>query len=367
MLGKTGVEVPCLGFGANKLNDPLILRGAYRWGVTYWDTASYYLGGNSERTIGTFLAKSPGARKDIFLASKASGAKSVEEMEKLLQGSLERLNTSYIDLYHVHSFGDHSVLKLTDELRAWAESAKERKRIRFFGLSTHKNTPENLMAASKTDWIDVVMMSYNFRLMQDPKVNEAVEACYQAGIGLVAMKVIALGVEERKLMEEGVKKGESEADRKFFNHFLERGYTEGQAKIKYVLEDKRISTACVGLGNVALLTSNVAAALDRTKLTRADRRTFSRFARATRAGYCAGCAKNCDAALPDAPYVGNVMRYLMYYNSYGDRERGREMFARIPDRIRARLPHLDYRPAELQCPQGMPIGRLVAEAVSKLS
>jgi len=61
------------------------------------------------------------------------------------------------------------------------------------------------------------------------------------------------------------------------------------------------------------------------------------------------------------------MRYLMYYNSYGDRERVRELFAQIPIHVRNKLLNIDYNLAEARCPQRMPIGKLVAEAVSVLT
>jgi len=368
MLGKTGVEVSCLSLGANKLDNETVLKGAHRWGVTYWDTASYYLKGNSERTIGRYLAKNPKARKEIFIVSKASGAKSIEDLEKLLQGSLKRLNTEYIDLYQgMHSLGEHAKLTLSDDVKAWVQSAKERKLIRFFGFSTHKNIVQNLTAAAKLDWIDVVMTAYNFRLMQDPKVQDAIEACHQSGIGIVAMKAIALTIKERKQMESGEKTGEAKKDRDIFRHFLERGFTEEQAKIKYVLEDERISSVCVGMNNIALVAVNAAAAIEKTKLTRMDRKVFERYADATCSSYCAGCAYICDSVLPDTPYVSEVMRYLMYYNSYGDENRAKELFARIPSNARNKLRNADYSLAETCCPQHLPIGELISEAVIKLS
>jgi hypothetical protein len=61
------------------------------------------------------------------------------------------------------------------------------------------------------------------------------------------------------------------------------------------------------------------------------------------------------------------MRYLMYYNSYGDRARARQLFAQIPEQIKSRLLSIDYGPAEVRCPQRLPIGKLVAEAVGKLA
>ncbi|GAI00179.1 unnamed protein product, partial [marine sediment metagenome] len=132
-------------------------------------------------------------------------------------------------------------------------------------------------------------------------------------------------------------------------------------------QDKRISCAPVQMENTTVLTSNVAAVLDKTKLTRADKEVFKEYARATCTGYCAGCAYICDSALPDTPYVSDIMRYLMYYNSYGDKNRARGLFAQIPRKVRNRLLTTDYRLAESRCPQHLPIAELVAEAVSKLA
>ena len=119
--------------------------------------------------------------------------------------------------------------------------------------------------------------------------------------------------------------------------------------------------------NVAVLTANVAAVLDKTKLTQADFDVFAEYARATCSGYCAGCAEICDAVLPDAPYVSDIMRYLMYYNSYGKKDLARQLFAGIPADVRNRLLSIDYSAAEARCPQHLPIAKLVSEAVSKLA
>ena len=219
---------------------------------------------------------------------------------------------------------------------------------------------KHLAAAARLDWIDVIMTSYNFRLMQDPKLLAAVEACNKAGIGLIAMKTTGLRSWYRHKIE-------TEADKKLLRHFLQRGFTEAQATIKAVLEDKRISCACVGMQNVAYLTANVAATLDKTELTQADRQVFREYAQATCSGYCAGCSDICRAAVPEAPCVSKVMRYLMYYNSYGDEKRARELFAQIPAGVRNKLAVIDYSPAEARCPQHLPIAQLMAEAVSKLA
>jgi predicted aldo/keto reductase-like oxidoreductase len=362
-LGKTGVKVPVLSLGTmfNLIDNQIILRSTLKWGVNYWDTAHNYGGGNSELGVGKFLKDNPQVRKDLFIATKASGANTIDEIEQRLQTSLKRMNIDYIDLYyapHAASGPD----KLTDELKNWAESAKKRKLIRFFGFTVHKNMADCLLAAAKLDWIDAIMTSYNFRFMQDDKIQAGIDACCKAKIGLIAMKTTG-----KTTIQWAKQTLETEADKKLIEHLLQKGYTQEQATIKLALEDERISGACVGMENVAVLTANVAAVLDKTKLTQADFEVFKEYADATCSGYCAGCAEICDSALPDAPYVSDIMRYLMYYNSYGKKDWARELFAGIPGDVRNRLLNIDYSAAEARCPQHLPIGKLVAEAISKLA
>ncbi len=116
-----------------------------------------------------------------------------------------------------------------------------------------------------------------------------------------------------------------------------------------------------------LLTENVAASLDKTRLTEKDNKVFDEYAQATCNGYCGGCAHICDSTLPDVPYVSDIMRYLMYYNGYGEKERAKELFTKIPSPIRSKLLSADYSLAEARCPQRLPIRELMAEAVSKLA
>jgi len=356
---KVPVKVACLALGMmfNALDQQLVLRKAIQYGVTYWDTAYSYNGGNSELGVGKFLKRYPKLRKEMFIASKASGTRTIEDVEHRLQTSLERMNTNYIDLYYLHDI--ESTERLNDELRNWAKSAKQRKLIRFLGFTTHRNMTECLEFGAKLDWIDVIMTKYNFRELQNKELNAAIDACHKAGIGLIAMKTVGKGSAAKKIT--------TEEERKLVAHFLKRGFTEGQAKIKVVAQDKRFSSVCVGRGNVKELDLNVAVVLDKTSLTSADMEVFREYAQATCTGYCAGCAEICGAALPDMPYVSDIMRYLMYYNNYGERDNARELFAQIPGKVRHKLLSTDYRLAEARCAQRMPIAELMAEAVSKLA
>jgi len=363
ILGKTGIKIPCLSLGTmfNLIDNQIILRSTLKYGVKYWDTSNNYAGGNSELGIGKYLSKNPEVRKNLFLVSKASRAKTVDEFEERLQLSLERMNTDYIDLYYApHGASDPA--QFTDELRRWVEDAKKRGLIKFFGFSTHSNMAKCLTAAAKLGWIDALMTSYNFRLMQDPEMQSAIDACHKANIGIVAMKTTGKTTIRRFRLDV-----ETQADKKLIEQLQQQGFSQEQATIKLVLDDERISSACVGMESVAVLTANVAAVMNRTELTQADRDIFKEYAKVTCSGYCAGCSDICNAALPDVSYVSDIMRYLMYYNSYGDTDRARELFAQIPGNVRSKLLGTDYSAAEARCPQHLPIGELITEAVSKLA
>ena len=120
------------------------------------------------------------------------------------------------------------------------------------------------------------------------------------------------------------------------------------------------------MDTLSILKENVAAALDDTALTKADRAVLQRYARHTEAHYCAGCADICEAGLEEGLPVADVMRCLMYANAYNDYQMATEAFARLPRGIRRRLRRTDFRTAERQCPRRLAIGDLMRRAAEEL-
>jgi hypothetical protein len=115
--------------------------------------------------------------------------------------------------------------------------------------------------------------------------------------------------------------------------------------------------------NMTILTSNIAAAINQTKLSAGDFDFLERYSRETSSTYCAGCTRICEAAAGGGAPVGDVLRCLMYHNSYGEPGLARSVFSEIPREERDRLLRLDYSAAEALCPQKIAIGRLVREAL----
>ncbi len=349
--GKSGVRVSMLSLGGmfDIPSNQLVLKQAFDWGVTYWDTADCYGEGKSEEGIGKFFAKYPDARSKVFLATK-SDSRDPEGMSRLLDQSLERMKTDYIDFYLLHGVND--IDEVSEKTRQWVEQAKAGKKIKLFGLSTHKNMERIMLASAKLGWIDGIMMTYNFRIMQSKEMKEAVEACIGAGMGLTAMKT----------QGGGPVSVESEAEIKLAGRFLEQGFTDKQARLKAVWENHQIASICSQMPNMTILMSNVAAALNQTKLSAGDWKLLERYASETGCGYCAGCAHICEMIVAGSPPISDVMRYLMYFQSYGDRDRARDLYAKLPEETRDILASADFSPAERRCPQRLHIGRLMRDA-----
>ena len=353
--GKTGEQVSILSLGGtvDLFSNQLMLKQAVNWGVTYWDTAHSYGGGRSEKGIGRYFAKYPQDRKKIFLVTK-SGAWTLKGMTRELNESLERMHTDYVDLFFVH--GISSIRAMDDDTKAWGERAKREGKIRFFGFSTHSNMEECLLEGARLGWIDGIMMTYNYRLMHTDDMRRAVDACVKAGIGLTAMKT----------QGGGQVRTDSETELKMAGRFLEKGFTDAQAKLKAVWQNPQISSICSRMKNMTILMSNVAAARDKTQLSVRDKELLQLYAQETRSAYCAGCTDICESCVEGEIPIGDVMRYLMYCNSYEDYDLAAAGFNKIPANIRRGLTDLDYSLAENKCPQGLPIAKLMQEAKKKL-
>ena len=208
-------------------------------------------------------------------------------------------------------------------------------------------------------WIDAVMFTYNFQIMHDPKLKEALNACEKAGVGLVAMKSMGGGP--------GAKKIASKAKLEMADRFLKRGFTDKQAKLKVVWENPEIASICSQMPTLTILSSNVAAARDQTKLAREEFDSLRRYALETEADYCAGCGKICQEAVGGAVPVNEVMRCLMYHQYYGEPELARLTFAGLPEEVRQQLTEVDYSRAEQACPHGLAIAALMRQAAEMLA
>jgi aryl-alcohol dehydrogenase-like predicted oxidoreductase len=161
-LGRSGITVSALGMGCWAIGGPYqgganqygwgstddtesirALHQAYDLGVDFYDTASSYGAGHSERLLGRAFAD---RRDRVVIASKwgftfdeqtreSEGADgSPEYLRECISGSLRRLGTDYVDLYQLH-LGDLPVPQALD-LIGTLEELVTAGQIRSYGWST---------------------------------------------------------------------------------------------------------------------------------------------------------------------------------------------------------------------------------------
>jgi uncharacterized protein len=96
-------------------------------------------------------------------------------------------------------------------------------------------------------------------------------------------------------------------------------------------------------------------------MSASDHALLAQYTEETSGDYCAGCERFCSEVLPQRVPIGDIMRCLMYFNSYQDFGLARSTFETLPTQTRALLAQLDFSAAERSCPRKLPIGRLMRE------
>jgi hypothetical protein len=110
---------------------------------------------------------------------------------------------------------------------------------------------------------------------------------------------------------------------------------------------------------MTILQANVAAALNKNKLSSRDKQLFEQYAQKTAGGYCTGCADICESAVDFRVPISDLLRCSMYYNSYRDRDKALALFNTLPTDQKRNLCKTDYSKAERKCPQRIQIGKVL--------
>ncbi len=351
VLGKTGEKIPILlAGGAIPLDprfDPKLAEG-FRYGVNYIDAADCYSGGSCEPAVGAFHTRAK-VREQLWITSK-SDAHDPEGFERTFNESLKKLQTSYIDMYFLHMLQDPKFLSA--DLLKVLERLKREKKVKFFGFSCHHgNVAELLHKAADTSWVDAVMFRYNFRQYGNVELNKAMDAAFKAKVGLIAMKTQGSAVSFDGEVQKFQKTGK---------------WNKYQSVLKAVWADERITAAVSAMDNLDKLRENIAAALDKTKLTEAETEELWRYAAATRDMACDGCDHLCGAAVDAPVQIGPTLRYLMYHDVYGQPETAKRLFRALPPEAR-RIAHLDFGKAMSACPNSVDIARYMRRASAVLA
>lgn len=249
-IGKTGIMVSPICFGAPRTNEESLVKYALDKGLNFIDTGQSYGNGNNERLVGSATT---GMRKKVViqtkirldeneLPSKGKGKKGAEEIRKVLSAKLETslksLNTDYIDVLLIHDANNENLLFHSETMNFFAEMKKSGI-IKAHGFSTH-NDKMNLPERNNSEaFYDVIMVPFNFKgsfvhsltgnysEWNQEKLISILTAAGNKGIGVIAMKTCSGG------------KYSPSPD-------IEPSYKES---VLWVLKHKFISSAAIAMAN----------------------------------------------------------------------------------------------------------------------
>ena len=246
-LGRSDLHVSpiCLGtmtFG-EQVDEPSthrLLSHAVARGVTFWDTAEMYAVPPRAETfqvtetfLGNWIAKNPGVREQLILATKVAGPSrgmpwvrggamdvSAQDIIEACEGSLRRLQTDVIDLYQLHwptrnvpLFGqmyfdpskDREVTSIHTQLEALGQLVKAGK-VRAIGLSneTPYGVYEFVRLADAHGLPRVATVQNAYHLLNRTHENGMDEAMHRLQVSLLAYSPLAFGLLSGKYDDSGI-------------------------------------------------------------------------------------------------------------------------------------------------------------------
>jgi uncharacterized protein len=338
-LGKTGLKVSSVGFGCMVTADPTVIERAVDSGITYFDTARVYMGGNNERMVGTALKPH---RKNLVISTKTQG-KTKEAALKDLDTSLKELQTDYVDIWYLHAKDQAS--QITPELLEAQQMAKQQGKIRFPGLSLHNGHAEVIPAVIKTGAIDVVLTTYNFAMTPDA-IEPLVKSLHDAKIGVVAMKVLA---------------GSFKLDK---SYDFDRARTALQkpgamlAALKWALRVPYIDTAIPSIKDIDQLDEDLKAMKE--PFTKGDEKVLAAQLERISPLYCRMCG-SCSGVCPNGLPASDIIRYVSYAEGYGEFALGRQHFLDLPEKLRE-VRCADCSKCAIECPNGVRVQQRLIRA-----
>lgn len=317
--GRTGIKISALGFGAMRLpsvnkdggtiydveESIKIIHRAFELGVNYIDTAPYYCGGESEIIVGKALK---GWRDRVYLSTKnpiedSSGQHWRERLEK----SLKKLDTDYIDFYHMWGISWDTYVNSIDVAGGplqEAMKAKEEGLIRHISFSFH-DEPDKLIKLVDTGNFETLLCQYN---LLDRSNEEAITYAGKKGLGVVVMGPVGggrLGAPSETIR----------------NLLPGKVSSSAEIALRFVIANPGVTCALSGMGSMEMVEENARIASNDTPLTtdEIDRINASVVEKKRMADlYCTGCnyCMPCPSEV-NIPLNFQLMNYHRIYNITG--------------------------------------------------
>ena len=215
VLGRTGAEVPIIGFGTGSKFQSVhegredeavqLLHRAVDLGINWLETAHIYgKDGWSEKIVGEVLKT---RREEVFVTTKIHD-RSYDEIMRQIEISLKRLQTDHVDLLHVHwlKADEADFLGQKGKSVETFYKLREQKVARFIGVSSHDQPLETKRFIERYDF-DCVQLVLNAAMLGvaqpgwrlAPEVSfpsfeaTTLPAARKKNMGVIAMKTLGYG------------------------------------------------------------------------------------------------------------------------------------------------------------------------------
>jgi hypothetical protein len=274
--------------------------------VNYVDTAVPYHGGESERFLGRAL--SGGYREKVKLATKLPpwSVKTREDMDRILDIQLKKLQTDRIDYYLLHSLEAGQWKRLLDlGVLKFLESAKVAGKIRNAGFSFHGDRRTFREIIDAYDWV-FCQIQYNFLDETNQAGTEGLRYAASKNIAVMVMEPLRGGMLAGKLPKEV---------REIYDRAEMRRSAAAWA-LRWVWNHPEVTVVLSGMNDENHIAENLKTCEDALpgSMTAVELATIEAVAGTYRRLLKVGCT-GCAYCMP-CPFGVNIPQCLFLYNDY---------------------------------------------------
>ncbi|XP_077234003.1 NAD(P)-linked oxidoreductase superfamily protein isoform X2 [Tasmannia lanceolata] len=208
-LGKTGLKLSCVGFGASPLGNVFgrvseedaiaSVREAFHLGINFFDTSPYYGGTLSEIVLGKALQALRVPRNEFIVSTKCGRYSdgfdfSAERVIRSIDESLGRLKLDYVDILQCHDIEFGSLDQIVNETIPALQKLKEAGKIRFIGITgLPLEVFTYVLDRVPPGSVDVIL-SYCHYSINDSTLEDLLPYLKSKGVGVISASPLAMGI-----------------------------------------------------------------------------------------------------------------------------------------------------------------------------
>ena len=313
LLGFGAMRLPCLGKNESSIDMERtgeMIDSAVKGGVSYFDTAYVYHGGNSETALRELLVKRH-PRESFLLADKMPvwEVRSKRDFEPIFLRQLERCGVDYFDFYLLHAMdtGKLPAMKKHGGFE-YMQKLKKEGRIKNMGFSFH-DSPEVLEdVLDAFPGADFVQLQINYLDWTELSSRRMYEIAEERGVPVVVMEPVRGGMLSRLPASLS-----APLDR------LVPAASQASLALRFCASLPMVATVLSGMSSLFQVEENVAVLGDFTPVTEAERALLFSVAEAisalkptecTQCAYCMPC--------PEGVLIPDVFRIFGEWALGGD-------------------------------------------------